>query len=235
VNKQRRGSAANVGSHERLTAALYRKPWVPVLIAFAIGLLWVVNQFDLLHIRLPNYDYVEVSRYMTGRWPTTWAEVETAYKDYSGSDFGEQHFESVRLVPLATDECVVTFRFKNLLGISYEERRKLTWSKEVAKRIADDDPHARVANSIAYWYCDWVRRKNRGKLSASMAGIQDVIESNRQSPPRVRRVTLAPSSTGPQHGKQPSAAPFLTVEFEDGVMQRVSISEELKHPSKLPP
>jgi len=149
----------------------------PVCIGIVLlALTWMIDRYDILHDHAAPFSQVEVSRFILGRWPRDWKEVTEASYAYYGSDtIGKNHFSRVQISPASGDSCIVTFRFRNLLGIDYEESKKLVWTPKIARAVAENEHHTSVASFVAEWYSEWVRDENGGKLSADMSGIAEYI------------------------------------------------------------
>lgn len=105
--------------------------------ALVIVCLWLTNYLDLLHIGFFDYGDVEISRFMLHRWPRNRQELDKSEHDFFQDkymDSGRQ-YDSVEIVPLAGDACIVTVHFHNLIGIPYVEKKELVWSAEKMRRI----------------------------------------------------------------------------------------------------
>lgn len=170
---------------------------------------------------------------MLGRWPTTWQEVRTANKAYDGTDIGEGHFDSIELLPMLGDACVVKLHFRNIIGYPYVDQKKLTWSAEDEKRISADEIHTKLAHWIARDYCRWVRDKNHGQVSADMSGIRRDIDDWSGSTAPIERVALGTDTPVDKDNADRLMGPVLIVTFKDGTERRVPLKEELAHPSEF--
>ena len=139
----------------RPTPKRWRRGWVaPVLYTLAALIAFLVFQCDLLDNQTPVFTDVLIARYVLGRWPKTWKEVEQCDNQYEG--VSDDDFDSVAIVPQTPDRCSVTFLLHNSLGWRYSKTEVVVWTKEEAARFAQDDERLQIALPIQRDVNTWV-------------------------------------------------------------------------------
>ena len=196
---------------------------IAILLASAI---YFVNYFNLLHVALGDYRSVEVSRYMLGKWPTSWTEVERAADSYyGGADVRpapSAGFVRFDIKSGAPDECTVEFVFRNLLGYPYTERRTLRWSGAKEAQIARDDVHSDAARQIVNAFLKAVRDSYGGKIPAQFDGQRVKGEFIGDARVRLSGVAILPGFAGRSVQGLARDVPCLRVEFSDRTARLVS-------------
>lgn len=190
-----------------------------IFVLAAICLL--VARFKLTRIYKPDYADIEASRYMLGRWPRNWEEVRTGAFAHSGSDSaGIKHFDKVELIPLNNDELRVIFTFRDILGTTYKERRKLSWTSARAQLYRKLEQHTNLARALAKDYVDWIKTVNGGVLTANMSGISYYVHAWDGSDLSVHKVTLK--------AEKGNRGATLVIDYSDGKVREVLLEPLLK-------
>ncbi len=208
--------------------------WITLSI-LATGAVLLVNRMDLLHIDFADFSDVEVSRYVLGRWPTSWKEVAKACKLYFEADNvrpeTEQGFRPMRVefMPVNSDTCQVTFHFRNILGFPYAEKRRLVWSRGREEEIEHNDLHDRVSRDLLETFLSDVRGRNRGIVPDNLASIQAAINDSVESHRRLV-VALVPGLAGRKLAGIPPDTPCLRFTFAGGVSRHGLVNGKVTAP-----
>lgn len=108
---------------------------IVVLIAIASDRLGLVEQS-------PNQiaGQVMVARYVLGRWPHDWEEVEVSIQRKKGeppASLGK--YDEIEIIVRSPVECEIVCRGRNALGFPSSQRKVLFWSDAVQREYEMED------------------------------------------------------------------------------------------------
>ncbi len=82
---------------------------------------------------------VLISRYVLGRWPESWSEVEGSVVRYPGWERATLvKFEKVEIHPINDTECDLVLTGRNAIGIRRQHEVKLVWTAAEETRLHDE-------------------------------------------------------------------------------------------------
>jgi len=206
-----------------------RSSVIAILVVFGfLVLAYCSSTLDIWRagVSQPDLQAVNVSRYVLGRWPKNWSEVESACHQYFGDPYlPGRNFEDIRLLSAPGDKCTVVIRFRNVFGMSYEKSATLTWSSDKEAHYQGREVHTFFARMIADSFRELRERKPRLGLTHRdlLAGLSR-LES--EEPPK-SAFAIGPHITGVAIEGSGNTAD-LVVRFADGVVRRIPVRSDLK-------
>lgn len=208
-------------SPERSLAGRRRKPRYWLALAFvaagaAYGV-YEINRFGILQGNTWGIDInTKTARYVYGRWPRTWGEVDRAVRAYEDQGAGMEHAYSSVTFETVGDDCLVRSSGRNMLGFPTTRTERLTWSPGDERSWSQGERHSEAAVNI-FQALRPVWMKHR-RLDASRQYWQPYLN---WPDAQVANVRLAPGLEGHRLEQLPPQAVCLIVDFTDGAARRV--------------